>query len=107
MDRPRALHLSPEFERHRRYLSAKSREFHRTLEVLRKTRESECLENSECKMTNGTCQMTNGTCQMTNGTCQMTNGRCQMADDKERTADDSGQIARDEMGDSLKSPFRK
>ena len=78
-----ALDLSPEFERHRRYLSAKTREFHRTLEVLRKMRESEGLDN--------------GKCQMADGKCEMTNGECQMADDEERTADDSGQIASAEM----------
>ena len=33
------LDLSPEFERHRRYLSAKTREFHRTLDLLRKLRD--------------------------------------------------------------------
>ncbi len=88
-----ALDLSPEFERHRRYLSAKTREFHRTLEVLRKMRESEGLDN--------------GKCQMADGKCEMTNGECQMADDEERTADDSGQIAMLKCGDSLKSPSRK
>ena len=104
-----ALDLSPEFERHRRYLSAKTREFHRALETLRKMRESDGgkgkwqIANDKSRMTNGECQMadgneeTNGECQMadghegTNGECRMadgneeTNGECRMADGNEET----------------------
>ena len=98
-----ALDLSPEFERHRRYLSAKTREFHRTLDVLRKTRESEGgrtererqKEEGKTEMAEGTCQMADDTCQMADDACQMAEDTCQMADDACQMAEDTCQTAED------------
>ncbi len=103
-----ALDLSPEFERHRRYLSAKTREFHRTLEVLRKTREAEGgraegksqkeegkteMAEDECQMADDTCQMAEDECQMADDTWQMAEDTCQMADDPCQMAEDTCQMA--------------
>ena len=107
-----ALDLSPEFERHRRYLSAKTREFHRTLEILRKTLESEGgraegerqkeegkteMAEDECQMAEDECQMAEDRCQMAEDTCQMVEGTCQMADDTCQLTEDTCQMATDEM----------
>ena len=111
------LDLSPEFERHRRYLSAKTREFHRTLEVLRKTRESaggrgegnsqkeegktemaedECqMAEFKCQMADGECQMAKDECQMVEDTCQMAEGKCQMAEDTCQMLEDTCQMVED------------
>ena len=108
-----ALDLSPEFERHRRDLSAKTREFHRALEVLRKMREVEegkrkkeevksemadntgQMANGECQMADDTGQMASGECQMADDTGQMANGECHMADGNEQTANGECQMAND------------
>ena len=89
-----ALDLSPEFERHRRYLSAKTREFHRTLETLRKVRQEEG-GNGKCQMADGKCQMADDKCAMADDECQMADDECQMADDKCQMADDKCQMADD------------
>ncbi len=53
-----ALDCSKEFERHRRYQSAKTRELLRTLDTLQKMRKAEFgTGNRENGMTNGKCQM--------------------------------------------------
>ena len=107
-----ALDLSPEFERHRHYLSAKTRELHKTLETLRKMQESDrgdgkcqmtdgtCqmtdgkgeMSDGKCQMTDGKCEMTDGECEMTDGTCQMTDGKCQMTDGKCQMTDGTCQM---------------
>jgi hypothetical protein len=56
-----ALDCSPAFERHRRYQSAKTRELLRTLETLRKMRNSECgMGDGEGEMADGKSQMADG-----------------------------------------------
>src|SRR5208337_4853320 len=60
-----ALDCSPEFERHRRYQSARHRELLRTLETLRKMRKEECgMRNGEGEKADGKCQMADDGCQM-------------------------------------------
>ena len=86
-----ALDLSPEFERHRRYLSAKTRELHKTLETLRKMQESD-RGNGKCQMTYGTCEMTDGESQMTDGESQMTDGESEMTDGKCEMTDGESQM---------------
>ncbi len=88
-----AMDLSLEFERHRRYQSAKTRELLRTIEAYCRLRKAPSLCGTETcgpQMTDGTCQMTDGTCQMTDGTCQMTDGneRRHMPDDRWHMPDD-------------------
>ena len=85
-----ALDLSPEFERHRRYLSAKTREFHRALEVLRK------MQGSEGGKAEGKRQKEDGKREMAEDTGQMAEDECQMAEDECQTAEDTGQKAEDE-----------
>ncbi len=103
-----ALDCSPEFERHRRYQSAKTRELLRTLDTLRRmrefgTRNLECGKgNGEGGMADDKCQMANDKCQMADDKCQMANDKCQMADDKCQMADDKCQmagVAGGELGD--------
>ena len=77
-----AMDLSREFERHRRYQSAKTGELLRTIEAFCKLRKA-----SADGMANGTCQMADGTCQMAVGEGQVANGECQMADGKWRMPD--------------------
>ncbi len=98
-----ALDLSPEFERHRRYLSAKTREFHRTLEVLRKTHESEGgkaegksqKEEGKTEMAEDECQMAEDKCQMEEDECQMAEDECQMVEDTSQMVEDTCQMAED------------
>ena len=84
------LDCSAEFERHRRYQSAKTRELLRTLETLRKMR------NGESGMRNGESEIGNGEGEMANGKCQMADGKCQVADDRGRMAIDECQMADEE-----------
>ena len=70
-----ALDCSPAFERHRRYQSARHRELIRTLETLRRMRNSECGTG--------------------NGEAEKADGKCQVADDRGQMADDRGQMADD------------
>ena len=61
------LDCSTEFERHRRYQSARHRELMRTLETLRKMRKEEFgTGNGEAEKADGKRQMTEGRWQMTN-----------------------------------------
>ncbi len=76
-----ALDCSTEFERHRRYQSAKTRELLRTLDTRRK------LRNADFGMGNG---------EKADGKCRMADGKCQMADDGWQMADDRGQMAEEE-----------
>ena len=80
-----ALDCSPAFERHRRYQSARHRELMRTLETLRRMRNSECGTG-------------NGEAEKADGKCRMADDRGQMADDRGQMADDRGQMADDECG---------
>jgi len=76
-----ALDCSTEFERHRRYQSARHRELLRTLEARRKLRNADFgMANGE--KADGKCQMADDKCQMADGKCQMADGKCQMANDK-------------------------
>ena len=71
-----ALDCSPEFERHRRYQSARHRKLLRTLETLRKMRKEEFGTG--------------------NGEGEKADGKCQVADDRGQMADDECQVAHDE-----------
>jgi hypothetical protein len=62
-----ALDCSPAFERHRRYQSARHRELMRTLETLRRMRNSECGTG--------------------NGEAEKADGKCRVADDRWRMTD--------------------
>ena len=56
---------SPAFERHRRYQSAKTRELHRTLDTLRRMRNTEFgTGNEEEELAEGECPMANDECQV-------------------------------------------
>ncbi len=57
-----AMDLSLEFERHRRYQSAKSRELLRTIEAYCKLRKASAdgMANGECQMADGECQSAEG-----------------------------------------------
>ena len=72
MDRA-AMDCSPAFERHRRYQSARTRELHKTLELLNKMR------NSESQMADGECRMAEGECRMADDKCQMAEGETGVA----------------------------
>ncbi len=77
-----ALDCSPAFERHRRYQSARHRELIRTLETLRRMRNSECgTGNGEAEKTDGKCRMADDREQMADAGCRMADGKCRMADD--------------------------
>ena len=107
-----ALDLSPEFERHRRYLSAKTREFHRTLDALRKMRkegggpegedkrekEKGERQTGEGEMADDKCQTAGGEAEVTEREWQMADGKCQtgMADGKCQTGMADGKA---EMGE--------
>ena len=86
-----ALDCSPAFERHRRYQSARHRELMRTLETLRRMR------NSECGTGNGEAEKADDKCRMADDRGQMADDRMamQMADDRGQMADDRGQMADD------------
>lgn len=82
-----ALDLSPEFERHRHYVSAKTREFHRTLDALRKMRKEggspegegkREKEKGESETGDGKWQIADGKCQMADGEGEMGEGKWQM-----------------------------
>jgi hypothetical protein len=76
-----ALDCSKEFERHRRYQSARTRELLRTLDTLRKMQKEKFRTgNGEEEMADGKCQMANGNCQMANDEGQMTESELQGAD---------------------------
>src|SRR5271157_341742 len=70
-----ALDCSPAFERHRRYQSARHRELMRTLETLRRMR------NSECGTGNGEAEKADGNCQVAEERGQMADDGCRIADD--------------------------
>src|SRR5208337_1393576 len=80
-----ALDCSTEFERHRRYQSAKTQELLRTLDTRRKLRNADFgMGNGE--KADGKCRMANGRWQMTNGRWQMTNARWRRANSRWRGA---------------------
>src|SRR5208337_2207530 len=80
-----ALDCSTEFERHRRYQSAKTRELLRTLDTRRKLRNADFgMGNGE--KADGKCRMANGRWQMPNGRWQMTNARWRRANSRWRGA---------------------
>ena len=65
-----ALDCSREFERHRRYQSARTRELLRTLETLRKMSKEEFgTGNGEAETADGICQMADDECQVESGGC--------------------------------------
>ncbi len=89
-----ALDCSPEFERHRRYQSARHRELMRTLEAFRKMRIADFgMGNGEAEKAAGKCQMSDGKCQMADGKCQMADDGCRTGNDRGEMADDRGQMA--------------
>ena len=68
---------SPAFERHRRYQSAKTRELHRTLDTLRKMRNSEFgTGNEEEELAEGEGPMAIGEGPMADGECPVPEGGC-------------------------------
>src|SRR5271157_4433872 len=80
-----ALDCSTEFERHRRYQSAKTGVLLLTLDTLRKLRNADFgMGNGE--KADGKCRMANGRWQMTNGRWQMTNARWRRANSRWRGA---------------------
>ena len=85
-----ALDCSPEFERHRRYQSARHRELLRTLETLRKMRKEEFgTGNGEGEKADGKCQVADDRGQMADGTnvrWHMTNARWRRASSRWRGA---------------------
>ena len=83
-----ALDCSPAFERHRRYQSARHRELIRTLETLRRMRNSECATgNGEAEKADGKCRVADGKCRMTEGRWRMTKGRWRMTEGRWRMTD--------------------
>ena len=76
-----ALDCSPEFERHRRYQSARHRELLRTLETLRKMRKEEFgTGNGEGEKADGKCQVADDRGQMADDECQLAHDECQVAE---------------------------
>ena len=76
-----ALDCSPEFERHRRYQSARHRELLRTLETLRKMRKEEFgTGNGEGEKADGKCQVADDRGQMADDECQVAHDECQVAE---------------------------
>ena len=68
---------SPAFERHRRYQSAKTREMHRTLETLRRMRNSDLGTGNEVEeMAEGECPMANDERQAAEGEGPVHEGGC-------------------------------
>src|SRR5271157_5836957 len=96
-----ALDCSTEFERHRRYQSAKTRELLRTLDTRRKLRNADFgMGNGEkadgkCRMANGRWQMADGKWQMANDECRVADGDLQVAEDGCRVAEDGCRVAED------------
>ena len=93
MDRA-AMDCSPEFERHRRSQSARTRELHRTLEIFLKVRKA----GGE-GMADGKEGMADGKMEMTDGTGEMADGTWQMAHDERQMTDGDGQMTDDESGE--------
>ena len=88
-----ALDCSPAFERPRRYQSAKTRELLRTLETLRKMRNSECgMGDGEGEMADGKSQMADGKCQRADGGGQMAENGGQMAEGELQMADEQCEV---------------
>ena len=86
---------SPAFERHRRYQSAKTRELHRTLDTLRKMRNSEFgTGNEEEELAEGEGPMANGECQMAEGECQVAEGGCDEGQHSELMTEGSSRSGR-------------
>ena len=85
MDRA-AMDCSPEFERHRRSQSARTRELHRTLEILLKVRK-QFQEGG----------MAEDRCPMAEDKWQMAEDRCPMAEDNRPMAEDNRQMAEAEV----------
>jgi hypothetical protein len=75
-----ALDCSKDFERHRRYQSARTRELLRTLETLRRMRHAEL-------------GMGNGVEDMTDDTWQIAEGKCLLTDASIPVAENEGQVA--------------
>ncbi len=79
LGRPRGTRLQHRVERHRRYQSAKTRELLRTLETLRRMRDSEFgMRNAERGMGNGEGGMADDKCQMADDECQVADDECQV-----------------------------
>ena len=93
MDRA-AMDCSPEFERHRRSQSARTRELHRTLEIFLKVRKAggEGMADGKEGMTDGKGQMTNGKEEMADGTGEMTDGNGEIADGTGGMTDGMGEM---------------
>ena len=81
-----ALDCSPAFERHRRYQSARHRELIRTLETLRRMRNSECgTGNGEAEKADGKCQVADDRGQMADDGCKVRSGGCNDGESGETT----------------------
>ena len=100
MDRA-AMDCSPEFERHRRSQSARTRELHRTLEMFLKVRKAggegmadgkEGMADGKGEMTNGTGEITGGTGEIADGMGEMTDGKGEMTDGTGAMRDGKGQM---------------
>ena len=91
MDRA-AMDCSPEFERHRRSQSARTRELHRTLEIFLKVRKAggEGMADGTGEMTNGKEEMADGKGEMTEGTGEFTDGTGEIADGTGEMTDGTG-----------------
>ena len=97
------LDCSTEFERHRRYQSARRRELLRTLETLRKMRKEEFGTG------NGEAEKADGKCQVADDKCQVADDKCQVADDEWQMANDECQVAEGKLqvaGGEPKSPIQ-
>ncbi len=78
---------SPAFERHRRYQSAKTRELHRTLDTLRRMRNTEFgTGNEEEELAEGECPMANGECARAEEPCEVEAGGCDQGQTGELTS---------------------
>ncbi len=104
-----ALDCSRAFERHRRYQSARTREWLRMLEEYRRMRAEEGKrqkEEGKKEMAEDEGQMTENEGQMTEDECQMADGKCQMTDGEEEAADlvvgqDSNLVTEESMNDKI------
>jgi hypothetical protein len=85
-----ALDCSPEFERHRRYQSARHRELMRTLETLRRMRKEESgTGNGEGEKVDGKCQTADGRGQTADDGCEVRSGGCGDGESGETTSQGS------------------
>ena len=93
-----AMDLSREFERHRRYQSAKTRELLKAIEAFCRLRKASLCgtENHGPQMTDGTSQMTDDTCQIADDKRRKTDDTCQIADNEGQKTDDTCHMANDE-----------